>query len=202
MKVLSIDFDYFINATMDIRNNIFPNGCDEMDIEELKSKWEHTYSEHSEVCNIKVIDTFFNFLELIKSHSSHFEAIQIDNSHKYIHSTLEALRNETVEVLNIDFHHDMYHLGGDTVNCSNWARLFLEHNNQSKYVWCMRDDSDTRTLFGEVECEKTTDLIGSVTDFLKGDEPIICFVCFSPEWTPPHLLKEYNMLLKALEYKG
>lgn len=195
IKVLSIDFDYFINASIGTRNDIFPDGADEVPKEEMQKLWEDMYREYPMTKFIDVIDEYnivCNFLRHPKYRLT--ENVFMAESHKDIREVLECLPNP-LDVYNIDFHHDMYtfYTGGDNYNCSTWARRLLEDRPDTKYTWIRRKDSDTRVLGGEVECEHTTRL----HNLLSVLEVDYVFICMSPEWTPPHLEPLYKDMIEC-----
>lgn len=194
IKILSIDFDYFIDTDITTRNDIFPDGADEMPLEELSSKWVDVYKNYPFVEAIGVTKEYDQIKELLSDPKFVLgKNVLVNESHKEIYMLIQAFKNEApLEVYNIDFHHDMYHYripNGDRVNCSNWARIMLEEYPNANYKWIRREDSEIYTLFGEVECEHTTKLEGLYDiDFI--------FICESPEWTPPHLHNKYLDLIK------
>lgn len=197
IKILSIDFDYFIDTDITTRNDIFPDGADEMPLEELSSKWVDVYKNYPFVEGLGVINDYDQIKELLSDPKFVLgRNVFSSPTHKDIYRFLcmqDFTGNDVLEVYNIDFHHDMYHYripNGDRVNCSNWARVMLEDFPKSTYKWIRREDSEIYTLFGEVECEHTTSLEGL-------DDIDFIFICESPEWTPPHLHDKYLDLIRA-----
>ena len=122
-------------------------------------------------------------------------SISFAESHKEIYPHLEAILendpNDTLEIVNVDFHHDMYHYGGDTLNCGNWARLITEkYPERVKYVWVGREDSETELITGDiVEMSPLT-----LKEVLEGDFDYL-FVCRSDAWSPPHLDEHFKELI-------
>lgn len=198
IKILSIDFDYFIDTDIKTRNTMFPDGADEMPSRELEDKWIETYVRYPHTRDIGVIPQFDAVLDLLKEERFKLgKNVTVYPSHKDLYPTiLNAFPKDThLEIYNIDFHHDMYHLGGDQYNCSNWARRILEEYPNATYKWFRRVDSERMTLFGEVDCYHSPFM---PTELKQIQEDIdLVFICLSPEWTPPHLHKKYRQLVMA-----
>lgn len=198
VKILSIDFDYFINATIKERNEKFPKGLDEAPKELLEQMWEESYMIHPEIRDIGVIPSYKFMCYYLAHHK--FEKVLIADSHKEIKQLIDEVPKEVpLEVYNIDFHHDMYHYfsSGEEVNCGNWARKLVHEGRyyNSDYIWIKRKDSDIMTLGGEVCCYKKTYLKTA----LRGMKFDYVFICKSPEWTPPHLYKEYEYMTNCIK---
>lgn len=198
IKILSIDFDYFIKATIEERNTKFPNGLDEAPKELLEQMWKEAYEEFPEIKDIGVIRTYDYMCKYLSSQK--FEKVLIADSHKEIKQLIDEVpKTVPLVVYNIDFHHDMYHYftSQEDVNCGNWARkLILEDRFfNGDYVWIKRQDSDTMTLGGEVPCRKKTYLKTA----LRGIKFDYVFLCKSPEWTPPHLDNKYLEMINCIK---
>lgn len=118
-------------------------------------------------------------------------------SHKSIYPIVDRIsKTKNIEIVNIDFHHDYYHhyIKGEEYNCGNWLRVIKDERPNTKIKWVRREDSQTVSLDGEFPYSHTTD----IESVLKDSYDII-FLCFSPEWTPPHLEKEYRELIECLK---
>lgn len=198
IKILSIDFDYFIDTDIDTRNNKFPNGLDEAPKELINQMWNESYAQFPEINDIGVTKGYYFICNYLKENT--FTKILIADSHKEIKRLIDLVPKHTpLEVYNIDFHHDMYHYfsSGEEVNCGNWARkLILEDRFfNGDYVWIKRKDSDIMTLGGEVPCRKKTYLKNA----LRGIKFDYVFLCKSPEWTPPHLDIYYQDMINCIK---
>ena len=190
-RILSIDFDYFIDTDLDTRNLKFPDGEDEMPKEELENLWNYFYNKYPEIADIGVIKPFFTFCEDLTN--LHRGAVYVAESHKEIARFFPVLETEKhLEVVNIDFHHDNY-AGRGKIDCSNWVRHLKDLIPNAHIKWIRREDSETASLFGDFPYEHTEDLT------LEGQFDYI-FVCFSPEWTPPHLRTYYDALIISLRH--
>lgn len=196
VRLLSIDFDYFIDTDLDTRENKFPDGADNIPKDKLSELWNYFYDRYPEIKYIGVIEPQFEMVkEFINKHK--YKWFTFAESHGYIGTLFEELdKYSELEVIHIDFHHDNYISGGEKVDCANWVRCLVDRrsnmNLDTKIRWIRREDSETSSLIGEFPYENTTklDLEGIKFDYL--------FLCFSPEWTPPHLRYKYKELVDCV----
>lgn len=197
--ILSIDFDYFIDASSEERDIYFPEGSDEIPKDKLKAIWKERYLKYPRLRQIGVIRDYYllkNFFLVVNIKRDNF---YIADSHKYIKKLIDKIPwNLQLTIVNIDFHHDYYHYfrGKDNYNCGNWLRRVLEERPDTKVKWIRRDDSQIYSLEGEFPFEHTTD-IRSI--FHESFDYI--FICRSPEWSPPHLTSKFEDLARSI-YKG
>lgn len=198
MRILSIDFDYFIDTDIETRNELFPDGCDNLDEKFLTRLWEEFYLEHPELENIGVIDSYNELAKHIKLGNYILNKnLFVAYSHGDIYKLLKDIpKEEPIDIINVDFHHDYYHIfsSDNELNCGNWVRRLFENRSDANITWCKRYDSDIRTLDGEFPHKIINEDISSLLD-KKYD---IIFLCLSPEWTPPHLYKLFYNLTSKL----
>lgn len=189
MKILSIDFDYFIDADISTRDEKFPVAEEITSQEEIQRVWDECYEHYPEIKDIGVISDYDLISKYLKEHPNTRRVVK--DSHKFMYDLAFSSRPCDLEVVNIDFHHDRY-IGGraSQVDCSNWVRFIEEEHPELKMKWVKRSDSETSSLLGEFPYETTEDL----ASVLNEDYDVI-FLCFSPEWTPPHLRDLYNSLV-------
>lgn len=190
MKVLSIDWDYFVNASCDDRLVYFPDGGNENMCEMLQNiVWGSRYMD-KHLKNFGVCDIEFIKKVLLKN-SSNANKIKVcvRDSHKeaypFITSKRKSLRD--VEIYNIDFHHDVYDFNRG-VDCGNWALRCFEMG--ANVFWLGREDSDDKA----VKYDKGVLSRISEDDILKQEFTHI-FLCRSSMWSPPHLDKYFIELI-------
>lgn len=208
-RILSLDWDYFINATEFQRGMLFPDGGDESISYELQDLlWDYHYRSISgeELLSLGVIDDFFPVLNILNNfvlqylHTSENDLkkeVLVTISHRWIYDFIMQRTSvgEEFEVYNVDFHHDMYNfrVKHERVNCGNWVNCLLEDRPKMKYHWVKREDSDILTT---------------------GDEPVFCtmldlkdlkdldfdyvFICRSDCWSPPHLDARFSALWNTI----
>lgn len=191
-RILSIDFDYFIDTDIDTRNDLFPDGVDEKPKDELNKEWSEMYKHSAELVDIGVIDTFETCCNILKN--LRFGKVIVADSHKEIASIFPHLNpKDNLEVINIDFHHDNYISGGNNVDCANWVRHLMNKFPQTDFSWYRRFDSELISLEGVFPYKSTTDFV------IEGEFDYI-FICFSPEWTPPHLYPKFKELCQSVTH--
>lgn len=185
MRVLSIDFDFFLNTDIYTREHKFPDGYEtEGEKRELSREWEEYYAEYPEILKIDVIELEYS---MIKDFLSGYSGpVYESESHAGIGRLFDLFDDDT-ELTNIDFHHDAYISGGSRLDCANWVRILKERYPGSSVKWVKREDSAVASLMGDFPYEMSDKPDLSV-------EYDLVFLCFSPEWTPPHLRSRYEEL--------
>ena len=193
-RLLSIDFDYFIGTDIDTRNEKFPDGVDKKLKSELKREWEYFYKRYPEIREIRLLNRF----EYVKECLSNLKCgeVIIADSHADIGELFSKIhKEEELELVHIDFHHDNYISGGSKLDCANWLRHLMDnrYEDNTHILWCMRPDSEIECLMGDFPYPKTEDLA------IMGEFDYI-FICFSPEWTPPHLYPKFLEMCRCVSH--
>ena len=182
MKVLSIDWDYFIDASCDDRIMYFPDGGNENMCEMLQNiVWGSRYMDkHLKTFGVRDFE-FIKTVLLKASKNSNKVKVCVRDSHKEAYPFIVSKRKhlEGVEIYNIDFHHDVYSFNRG-VDCGNWALRCSEMG--AKVFWLGREDSDCSALENNMNVLKRV----SEEDILKQEFTHI-FLCRSSMWSPPHL---------------
>lgn len=203
VRLLSIDFDYFIDTDLDTRNNKFPDGADNIPKDKLSELWNYFYERYPEIKLIGVIQPQFNAIKHIISRQKFIGSPKCmwADSHGDIEKLFKELEEYySLEVTHIDFHHDNYISGGSEVDCANWVRCLVDRRDKlhlsTTIKWIRREDSEIVSLAGDFPYEHTT--------HLGSDEKIdyefdYIFLCFSPEWTPPHLRNKFDELVSVVK---
>lgn len=191
-RILSIDFDYFIDTDVDTRNDKFPDGMDVKPKDRLERDWKEFIHEYKEIKRIGVIDNYktcCDFLCMLQSGK-----VLISDTHKDIAKLFPLINPKSdLEVINIDFHHDNYISSINKVDCANWVRHLMYAFPNTEFTWIRREDSELNSLLGNFPYFHTRDFV------LEGEFDYI-FICFSPEWTPPHLRAQYKNLCKNVAH--
>lgn len=191
MRILSIDFDYFIDTDMETRMTCFPDGHDDLSSRMTDILWDSRYKFHENLKDIGLIEDYNKMCSFLKKLKS--GRVLFADSHKDIQHFFQAINHkEDLELINIDFHHDMYITGGDTLDCGNWLRFLIDLKPDTKVTWVRREDSDVESLSGTFPYYHTTDI-----SEVKGEFDLI-FICFSSPWTPPHLFQKYLVMCSNL----
>lgn len=203
LRVLSIDWDYLVNATMEERLYMFPDGGNEnLPTGILDYIWASRYAENPKLAEIAVDEPDMeNLKQFILKSCNNRTRIIIADSHKHIFDSVSKAHKKAqpVTIINVDFHHDCYgENNSSVVDCGNWVtQLFVNKENrlnmdlsQSKYYWVKRDDSD--------DLEKSYEWCHTISiDDMKSLEEFpfdLLFICRSGVWSPPHLDNEFLKL--------
>ena len=204
-RFLSIDWDFFIGATANQRDSLFPDGGNESISTSLRDYiWDSHYRD-PELLTIKVSPNYRAILNAVKL----FEGVcMIADSHRFAYDFImdSTLPDEEFEVYNIDFHHDLYNYrtAGDRVNCGNWGTILREERPNMKFLWVKCSDSDTTTIGDyEVDCE-ILDMEQFVSTFKEEAYRSFdyLYLCRSAIWSPPHLDDKFVRLVKILLTKN
>jgi hypothetical protein len=202
MRILSIDWNYFAEATVDERFVLFPD----IDNENISTKtinfiWTYKYSNSNtlkntrvfnirELSNIPLKEKDFNILiDIIKNQNTKSKSY-IANNHYCIYETIKELNNNNIELYNIDFHHHMFSFNKNK-NCGNWLYNLIYEGYIKKSFWI-------KDTFSNIEDLKSTEIID--IHEIQGDFDII-FLAKSSLWSPPHLDKYFNILVDVIMKK-
>lgn len=193
MRILSIDFDYFIDTSIEVRNECFPDGHDNLSPAITRFVWDSRYEFHDNLKDIGLIKDYDKMCEFLKNLKG--GRVLFADSHREIEKFFSEIKaDEELELINIDFHHDMYVTGGNTLDCGNWLRFLVDLKPDAKITWVRREDSDIESLSGDFPYYHTTDI-----SEVQGEFDLI-FVCFSSPWTPPHLYTDYMRMCSKLTF--
>lgn len=196
LRVLSVDWDYFINATEYERFTMFPDGGNENLGNRLRNMiWSGRYATCPELSKITVDEGELENLQRVINHSP-AASVVIADSHRFIYDVAyqeyQSGGYTGIEVDNIDYHHDYYNIGTATeVNCGNWSNAifdvssphrFVKGRKYKRYRWVKRVDSDVSKELEKREWFKYCEL-----NDLYGEPYDIIYICRSAMWSPPHL---------------
>lgn len=156
--VLSIDWDFFINATEKERIRLFP--CDDMyyDSEDIFDEWAEMYEENEdELYDIDIKEKEYNYIfhklrELLIDNPD--IKVVIADSHRHIYKHIKNMQKESVynlNLINIDFHHDCY--SSDEIGCESWVYHLIKEHTVSNLVWI---------------CDKTSGIDAEIIDEHEG----------------------------------
>lgn len=199
MKILSIDWDYFINCSEDFRAVYFPDGGNE-DIGLAMSTfvWTRRYAANRDIEQVKVLESDIDLIKkIVDKNKDRFYFICAD-SHKHLgefltdESMQEKLKGQELEIVNIDHHHDAYNIG-EKLNCGNWVNKVLEMYPETKVKWIKNCDSQ------ETENDKIERI--SFKD-IENESFEIIYLCRSGIWSPPHLDKQFGVLNRFINKRA
>ena len=200
LNVLSIDWDYFIDASIEQRDELFPDPNDNLP-QLLKSfVWANRYAEN-DLMKIQVDYQAHNSLlyYLINLRDTEHDCVTIvADSHRELYSAICEKNVKKVNLLNIDFHHDCYDLGDENLTCGNWLRI-LSQDTDLNAAWIKRKDSDTDGDLSAIGNKMVSnDLSSDIFNLFHDQCPDIIFLCRSDPWSPPHLDRSFSMMIDLL----
>ena len=197
-KILSIDWDYFCDATIEEIMRLFPDGGNEnLPLFLSNIIWASRYSsstlmqDEKGLENIEIKKQEFELVKKILEKVCQNDIdIVIAESHAGMYDFTKTFKGN-VDVYNIDFHHDMFDNDSKCVNCGNWLKKLIDGKKVEKAFWVKGDNSD-------MNIPKGLNVLGSVKDLENIDFDGV-FICKSSVWSPPHLDKYFLELLELLE---
>lgn len=210
MKVyLSIDWDYFIDATATERITLFPDGGNEFVSSGLSDIiWSGRYSGsmlsaakgfNRKISDMGVLKEEYDLLKkYLARQVGYVESMGVAESHSMAYSMFSAdlEKNEQCVIINIDFHHDLYTNTEGSVDCGNWLTELYREGKVSKLHWVAREDSE-ELPDGYISCsavQRTKDLASVLAQYPEVEG---IFICRSGVWSPPHLDSKLIGLIKA-----
>lgn len=192
MKILSIDFDIIMYPCIrlynaDVGGDDNPTMAWDR-IEHTKDIAQHLSYDANTLKNLLVL--------MMKSARKGATFVPIQEHQEivtYLEKTVHIEKDKSLEVTNIDFHHDIIYYEGDIVNakyfgqstCANWAGYLLLNDYASSVNWIKAPNSETFSpLYDEImDMSKIT--ISSLKSIPKLDEEYdYIFFCLSPQWVP------------------
>lgn len=189
-RVLSIDWDYFVEASHEERCFLFPDGGQES-IGHLVSNmiWSHRFASarvFKEKGKIpRSLDDLplkndFGVLERIINYQDSSTRVYIAESHATAYYLIKDLSSsDNIEIYNIDFHHDMYKIkGSEELNCGNWICHVQRDFPNLKTFW-VKDEHSEMKGGEDIPLLTIEDLKYKKFDFI--------FLCKSSVWSPIHL---------------
>jgi hypothetical protein len=198
MRVLSVDWDYFIDADAELRGRTFPDGGVYVnDIEEFI--WSQYYANDKTKVDLTRI-TSANVNDLTRWLTRFGSCIKLAcvcNAHEYCYNFVKNHlgANEPLELINVDFHHDIYQNSLSKLNSGNWLYFLMQERPDGKYGWVSRKTSQLSEN-GSLVKIKRVNLQAALSvpyDYF--------FLCKSGLWSPPHLDVEFaELVLKLQEY--
>lgn len=198
-KILSIDWDYFVDADEEIMDLCFPDIPS--DYTEFVSNiiWSRYYAGEmrDKLLDVSIehkkLRYFDNWVKNVDLSQTSFVCA---SSHAYMMTLFNGVEDKgNVEIVNIDFHHDNFLLeinDTDFVNCGNWL-TYLLHNYNIKATWIKNEKSYEDEIDSRIEI---TDSLSVIDNFM----PDYIFLCKSYAWTPPHLDKYFIKLFKLFSF--
>lgn len=199
-RILSIDFDFFVNTSKSIIAMCYPDGVD-VPTELSKLIWAQKYIPNTTTYNIlSHVDINYKLFEQccsIIAKQDKSIPVLIAQSHKEIYdficSNVKFL--DPIDIVNIDFHHDLFN-DNEEIDCGNWLRHAKHNFDDCKIHWIARKESLEIYNISEEERSK----IGIEYDFdtIKDGYFDMLFLCRSDPWVPPHLDVYFDEMVNVI----
>lgn len=202
MKILSIDWDYFMNCSIGDRLTYFPDGGNEnIGIAMSNLIWSARYAfakcTDFNLSSIKTRSSELDFLKKIVDKNKDRFCFACADSHKHLgdfilDTSMEKKFSGGIEITNIDHHHDTYGYG-TSVNCGNWLNKVIEKFPETSALWIGNEDSEQTAI-------KNVTYSSNIKDADK--EYDIIYLCRSSVWSCPHLDKEFSALSRFISKRS
>lgn len=217
MKVLSIDWDYFQNVSVDTLQSCYPDGVD-LPSAVTEITWGSHYAANGEKLRseVTIIQNEYERLMKILLNQNGSVPVLIVNSHvrayDFIHKHLQDKReydlghlNEKVELINVDMHHD-YINDSENLDCGNWiGRLIKDdilksntlgwiHNPVSFEIYGI--DPNGKDDFSKLlrRLDK-----GTTLESIENEQFDLIVLARSDTWSAPHLDKYFCLLVNMMK---
>jgi hypothetical protein len=202
MNILSLDWDYFVDASAVERATLFPVGNSDPDNSMSYYVWAFRYAgakfnaERNGTRAIETIGCLDADIDSLETFVGNFCAkgtpCLVCESHTGIVRLLDNPPKENFTVYNVDFHHDCYGKK-DELNCGNWGRILRKSGMIDRLVWVRRADSDSVP----VGVGRRSGVEGFIRAF-KDVKIDAIFICRSGMWSPPHLDSAFINMVNRL----
>jgi hypothetical protein len=208
MKILSVDYDFFVNVSSNIATVYYPDGIDTRNKGVNEIIWSSHYSQLPFLYNLNINKKHIKDFKKILLNQNCNIPVKISESHVEIYDFILDQWNyeEDIELTNIDFHHDIFNTN-NYLDCGNWIgnlkdEIELENYN-FRLKWMTRPESLKTYGFNDLDKNKLKDKVNIYTnmDCISNETFDILFLCRSDPWTPPHLDKHFIDLINFI-YKN
>lgn len=192
-KVLSIDFDFFPNVTSEMLAH-YPDGID-LSTELTKIIWaSHYITSDNMLKDIDINKNLYKELKYILNSQSTKTPVLITNSHVHAFDFIEKhFDNKRIVLTNIDWHHDIVN-NNTEMDCGNWIKFLKEKYPDTILKWITRPESID--CYGITNSELTQMNVEFDFKSIEHTQFDAIFLCRSDSWTPPHLDKYFDELIK------
>lgn len=193
MRILSIDFDYFISTDIRGLSRYLDSSC-EFPRTINEAIWIARYGDinnGNKTIEESIKFDFRNFEKLkIYLKNKKFKYFGVSNSHAYIYNFIKSnisSEDENIEIWNIDFHND--ESNNDTrLNCGNWLKLLK--NNRFFNITSYWINKELSYMNGN------SSYLKQIKDLPENFDLI--FLCKSESWVPPHFDTHFNNLFHII----
>lgn len=201
LKVLSIDMDFFQDVDIETLVNCYPDGHDWAAPMLAALIWSSHYSnpyQSERLRSVTCPEDLFNTLVDILNNQDTSVPVLVSQSHlqiyNFIHEEMLVQERTTLDLVNIDMHHDMFTDVTDRVDCGNWVNAIM-NDLPAQVTWI------SHPLSSELMDDKSGDGIEVIVnnfDNIKDKQFDAIFLCRSDMWYAPHLDSKFQELVDLL----
>lgn len=206
MRVLSIDWDYFMNTSRDVRISQFPDGGNEKLSAFSDLAWASRYAQSKiqgvDISTIKLREKQLDKVRKIVEANKDTYYYAIVDSHRHLGEFLleaeiaKKIDEDGLTIVNIDHHSDLYNIG-DELNCGNWLNRVMDRFPDTEVKWIANDDSD----LDEFDKDKYHITISTSIEDAEGEYDFI-YLCRSRVWSCPHLDKDFSAFSRYVKKRS
>jgi len=201
LNILSIDFDWIMQPTIEAYNNLC-HGNSPLGPKEIWEQIEMTMPGFEAHCDLnRFTDLYFTLKEVIKNLTK--DDCYVGLAHDELYKFMKMLDAKKYNIYNIDHHHDLgYHITDESldeqsISLANWAAKAHFDLNMYKYTWIHNPNSYMPEKIPEkLKYTHTTDL--RILDEIKFDK---VFICASWEWVPLKYQNLFAILTSLVDNK-
>ena len=192
LNVLSIDWDYFIDASGLYRDRHFPDIPNEDYPKSLQDAiWTSRYAEDDTLLKVGINPAVYGLVERL----AYIPYMYVCDSHKWAYTfAIQRLRetgNKRFNFLNIDFHSDC-RKDSKKLDCGNWYSILM-NEYRGKWNWIGWPDSYKVGKPRKLQFSTVLDV-----NEINSTSWDMLFVCRSDMWSLPHLDNEFTKIFKPL----
>lgn len=198
MKILTIDWDFFISVDTETRNDLYPNNTSGMlDSKPDNSLWDSVDLSTTGFC----VNDYDRIYSAIESTKFIFNSAFLSENHGEMYRIAHRLGVDNItNITNVDFHHDLYVGCSHEPCCDNWGTLLLEENPNIKFDWLCRHDSNKYSFGNPVNATQIT-MESVIGDIKQGNFDII-HLCRSDLYSPPKFDSEFFKLWELIKERS
>lgn len=201
-QILTIDWDYFFHASLEVRDKYFPDITDGS----LKSKPDNSKWLDIECPKFSVDwDNVQLLISVLSNVIPKVDISFISENHGEMYNVVKYIKEKVGDkdplcITNIDFHHDYYYTNGNIPCCDNWLRLVKEQYPDTICKWCKRPDS-VLSSFGDNVCETVPiyeDFLDCIMHNIESGVYKYIHLCRSDLYSPPLIDMSFEKVKEML----
>lgn len=193
LKILSIDYDYFVDANKDQVLMHFPDPID-LTPNLSAQVWDMHYMHHGDIIrsiNLRSVEYTRMITKL--SYSITADLCMFSYTHKDIIRCIEDIRKSgnynKLIVNHIDTHPDTGNITYNEVHCGNWVTHLKQMYEEVDIRWIANEALYEIQDVNEKLLPKIKFGIDKLSNIKHYD---LIFLCRSDQWVPPHLDQQFT----------